>query len=678
MAIRLSGMNSGLDTDAIVKALVSGYTTKKEKYEKAQTKLGWKQESWKSLNTKVYSMYSNISNLRFSSAYNLKKTSVSDTTKATVTASSTAPNGTQSLKIKETAKAGSLTGAQINASSSTTTLAQLGYTGGDAQINVNTGGTTKTITLSATSTMSDVEKQLKEAGLNASYDSNYKRFYISSKDTGVENDFTLTGANAAGASALYKLGIAVGASADGTRPNPYGEYAGLSGKNNGSTKTTQQNIEDARNAYVTAADNVAKYNAQSSNLLNAITYGNAYADVQDFYAAHSSADKTKLETLAKLGSGRDSAVIMKNSDDSYTTYSLTTAKDAKGNAVYKSADGKYISAEETYTADGKTYKKDSGGNYINVADETDKYSGDTAKLTKNVAYHEVTEKISYTSTTGEGDDAKEVSYTKVGDTDEKLQDADGKVYTKRADGKYYADGEPDDSKNGITIKSKADYTSKRESLINAEAANTAYTALTNGISEADLNTYTANLSTVTAFESSEDTVLKKDDDYTISKLTEAVHSAYADNGGKTGVQALISGTGAYASGSDAVDNSYAGRVSALTTAAQTAQETVDKNSIVKDLAAIKDTNSEEYKAALSKLVDEVDAAYDLSSSAQYNTDASKIDGKDAEIELNGVKYTGASNSFNINGLNIQHSQRHPAMMKSASPQPRIHRAFMTR
>ena len=49
---------------------------------------------------------------------------------------------------------------------------------------------------------------------------------------------------------------------------------------------------------------------------------------------------------------------------------------------------------------------------------------------------------------------------------------------------------------------------------------------------------------------------------------------------------------------------------------------------------------------------EVDAAYDLSSSAQYNTEASKIDGKDAEIELNGGKYTGASNSFNINGLNI--------------------------
>ena len=68
MAIRLSGMNSGLDTDSIVKALVSGYTTKKEKHEKAQTKLGWKQEIWKGLNTKVNSLYKSVGDMRFSSA----------------------------------------------------------------------------------------------------------------------------------------------------------------------------------------------------------------------------------------------------------------------------------------------------------------------------------------------------------------------------------------------------------------------------------------------------------------------------------------------------------------------------------------------------------------------------------------------------------------------------------
>ena len=42
MPIRLSGMQSGLDTEALVSALVMGYRTKKEDYEKAQTKLSWK------------------------------------------------------------------------------------------------------------------------------------------------------------------------------------------------------------------------------------------------------------------------------------------------------------------------------------------------------------------------------------------------------------------------------------------------------------------------------------------------------------------------------------------------------------------------------------------------------------------------------------------------------------
>ena len=68
MPIRMSGMISGMDTEALVSAMVSTYVSKKEKYQKAQTKLSYKQEAWKSLNTKVYSMYSSISSLRFSSA----------------------------------------------------------------------------------------------------------------------------------------------------------------------------------------------------------------------------------------------------------------------------------------------------------------------------------------------------------------------------------------------------------------------------------------------------------------------------------------------------------------------------------------------------------------------------------------------------------------------------------
>lgn len=637
MAIRLSGMASGLDTDSIVQALVSSYSYKKSKYEKAQTKLGWTQEAWKSLNTKVYSLYSNVSNLRFSTAYSLKKTSVSDSTKASVKAGSSAPNGTQTLKITNTAKAGYLTGEQINASSSSTTLAQLGYTGGDAKINVNTKDGTKSITLSATSTMSDVEKQLKEAGLNASYDSTYKRFYISAKDTGADNDFTLTGANTGGATALYKLGIAVGTSTS----NPYSQYGSLYG---GSDAATQQNIENSVAAYKSSSSNIEKYTAQSNNLLNAITYGTAYSDVQDFYNSLSGTktesgadiDTAKLETLAKLGSGRDSAIITKNSDGTYTTYSKTTAKDADGNTVYKSEDGKYISAEERYTNGGKTYKKNSDGTYVNVSDENDKYSGDTADLTKTVTYKKVSESKSYVS----GSDADTKTYTKNSDD---TYTCDGKTYTKRDDGKYYAEGEAADSKNGVTITEKVEYTSSTE-IRDAEAAADAYKDITKNIDEKALSTYSSNLSTVTAFESTKDTSLTSSDKYTIAGLTSDIHDAY-NKGGKDAVSNLIAGNG---TDSDA----YAAKVAALTTSISSEQTKLDANKLVKELAAIKDTTSSEYQTALKNMVETVNSAHDLSSNAQYNTKAKKVDGEDAEIWLNGVQYTGSSSTFTINNLTI--------------------------
>ena len=117
MAIRISGLNSGLDTESLVTALVSAYRTKTEKYTKAQTKLSWKQDAWSSLNTKINSFYKSLDSLRFTSGYKMKKATVSDTTKASVSVSSSAVNGTQTLEITNVAKAGYLTGAKLDAAS---------------------------------------------------------------------------------------------------------------------------------------------------------------------------------------------------------------------------------------------------------------------------------------------------------------------------------------------------------------------------------------------------------------------------------------------------------------------------------------------------------------------------------------------------------------------------------
>lgn len=193
MPIRLSGINSGLDTDALVKELVSAYSLKTQKYEKQQTKLEWKKDAWQGLNTKIYGLYTNISNLRYDSAYNLKRTSVSDATKAKVTASSEAVTGTQKLEILATAQASYVTGGKLaDDITANSTLADLGYTGGETTIEVRTkSGTTKEINLTADTKISDIVAQLKEAGLNANFDVNNKRFFVSAKESGEANDFDL-------------------------------------------------------------------------------------------------------------------------------------------------------------------------------------------------------------------------------------------------------------------------------------------------------------------------------------------------------------------------------------------------------------------------------------------------------------------------------------------------------
>ena len=182
MPIRITGLNSGLDTEAIISALVSSYNYKTNKYKKAQTKLSWKQDAWKTLNTKIYSLYSSVGNLKLSSAYNLKSTTVSDTTKATVTASNTAPSGTQSLNIISVAQAGYLTGGQLDGSVSTsTTLAELGYTGGDGKINLTKGdGTTTSIEVTQGTTVGSFIASLKDAGVSANFDATNHRIFVSS------------------------------------------------------------------------------------------------------------------------------------------------------------------------------------------------------------------------------------------------------------------------------------------------------------------------------------------------------------------------------------------------------------------------------------------------------------------------------------------------------------------
>lgn len=337
MAIRLAGMVSGMDTDSMVQELVKAYSKKKDTMVSTQTKLSWKQDAWKSMNTKIYSFYSkSLDNMRFSSSYKKKTTSVSDTTKATVVAGDGAVSGSQNLAVKQLATAGYLTGGKIEADASgnkptaNTKLSDLGITS-NTSFTVTNAGKEYTVNLNTNSTLSEVAEQITASGLGASYDAANQRFFVNATGTGADKDFSLTADSTAAADVMSSLGLMAASDvtdnaayktysdyvvfeADGTTVNNSATLANMQSliddtvesRTNAYNKTitdSQKKIDDM-NKYLedgVADDGTTILGAYSKANLNA-TYQAAKAKLTDLSAAELedqygiTADSTALES----------------------------------------------------------------------------------------------------------------------------------------------------------------------------------------------------------------------------------------------------------------------------------------------------------------------------------------------------------------------------------------------
>lgn len=329
MAIRLSGMVSGMDTESLVSALVSSYKLKKDNLVKAQTKLSWKQEKWKTMNTSIYGFYSGkLSSSRFSTSYNLKTSSVSNDKYAKVSASSSAVSGTQRLKVNHLAATGYLTGGKITADGSkitgSTKLSDIiGNT--DGSISVKTSSGVKSIDITEDMNVSQFTAKLKEAGLNANFDEDNGRFFISAKESGKDNDFSLVANNDNGLTALKKLGIYT---VNDTDKAEYTRLASLvegSGEYNAELESMYTSI----NAKDTAKTYADKYNAAKEQL--DILAANDTVLIDKDATDKSQALKDAIDAL------RDKTSHML---DDYSEY-YKVKKDADGKEV-KDSDGKLV------------------------------------------------------------------------------------------------------------------------------------------------------------------------------------------------------------------------------------------------------------------------------------------------------------------------------------------------
>lgn len=367
MAIRLSGMVSGMDTESLVSALVSSYKLKKDNLVKAQTKLSWKQEKWKTMNTSIYGFYSGkLSSARFSTSYNLKTSSVSNDKYAKVSASSSAVSGTQRLKVNHLAATGYLTGGQItaNGGSKVTGSTKVSDIIGtkDGSISVKTSSGIKSIDITEDMNVSQFTAKLKEAGLNANFDDNNGRFFISAKESGKDNDFSLTGNDANGLNALKALGIYT------VNDTDKAEYTRLAKLTEGTDayNTELESMYTKATAKDTAKNYADKYNAAKDKL--------------DALAADDTWDHslTLDEYVAKL---KTETPDILNAYDKYKKEKV----DSEGNTV-KDSDGKVVYEYDTEAMEkdgvkdeyeAAVKKKASNESLIKVYDDNSKVIEDT-------------------------------------------------------------------------------------------------------------------------------------------------------------------------------------------------------------------------------------------------------------------------------------------------------------
>lgn len=278
MAIRMSGLSSGLDTEAIVGALMSAQSLKKTKLTQEKTKLEWTQTKWKELNTKLYKLYTEqVSKLQLQSSYMTKKASCSDETKAKITATTKAVNGSYTLEIQNIATSQYLTGSKINADKGSTKMVDLDSSLLNKEIQVKVGDKETKFTITENTTIDDFTSQLQKAGLNANFDTNQKRIFISSKDSGLANAFSITtsGVSDAEVNARKNLKDAVG-------------YAGMSSANKAIVDEAMAKLEtsgvdtdaykEALDAIVGAelTDRTEKAQAGASTYIKAKLYGENY------------------------------------------------------------------------------------------------------------------------------------------------------------------------------------------------------------------------------------------------------------------------------------------------------------------------------------------------------------------------------------------------------------------
>lgn len=202
MVMRISGLASGMDTDTIIKQLMTAQRVPLDKLAQKKQQLEWKRDDYRTLNNKVLEFRNAAFDMKLQAGYLSKKVSNSDDSIVSVSAGTSSTEGQYTMRVERLAKAaGFSTGTLDGAAGGDQTLAtklQLAGTGNKLTIN----GSATPITLDGTESLDSMIKKINDqsatTGVKATYDTTMDRIFFTTVKTGSEAKIDLKLTNAAG------------------------------------------------------------------------------------------------------------------------------------------------------------------------------------------------------------------------------------------------------------------------------------------------------------------------------------------------------------------------------------------------------------------------------------------------------------------------------------------------
>lgn len=225
--IRLPGLATGMDTEAMIKEMLTGEQNKVDKAKQKEQTIKWQQEIYRDvikdiqgLNDKYFSITSKNS-VTNASAWNTMAVSSSNSSVITATGSAGANNVNYKFDVISTAQPAKITSdKKIDGVSSDTKLGSIsGFNAGDFYIELD-GKTTK-IEMTAEDTFKSLSDKIENATggkITASYSEMTGKFTIETKETGSNAKLKIVDEAGNGSKNLDFLGIKTGSitNPDGT------------------------------------------------------------------------------------------------------------------------------------------------------------------------------------------------------------------------------------------------------------------------------------------------------------------------------------------------------------------------------------------------------------------------------------------------------------------------------